>query len=118
MNKASSGWYITDYVYANYYEVIGSKTKAITAYNKILKKENLDHYYFYKDAQKRMNELTKTNPKLLNELFYPSDRSDNKICKTDNERRTKIFELIRNLPEIKEDYLGAEIYMEPKHTVS
>lgn len=120
IDSAGKGWYITDYILANYYEVIGNKETAIKEYNEILKQDEHDHYFFYKDAQGRASELSKKNPKLLNELFYPSDRPDNEICKTDNEIQTKIFELVNNLPEVK-NCKGcdvASIYQEPKHTKS
>ena len=116
LNKASKGYFITDYIFANYYEVLGNKTKALKAYNDILKEDDHDHYFYYIEAQKRFNELSKPNPILLKELFYPSDRPDNEICKTDNERRTKIFDLIRNLPELKNNIFSVGVYKEPKHT--
>ena len=120
IDSAGKGWYITDFILANYYEVIGDKEQAISAYQEILAQDEHDHYSFYKDAQKRVDELSKLNPKLLNELFYPSDRTDIEICKTDNERRTKIFDLINNLPEVKncKNCNVVSIYQEPKNTKS
>jgi len=120
LDSAGRGWYITEFVWATYFEVTEKKDEAIKAYREILKQHGHDHYQFYKDAQERVNELMAQNPKLLTELFYPSDRPDNEICKTDNERRAKIFELISSLPEVK-NCEGCEtvfIYQEPKHTKS
>jgi len=77
LDNANKGWYITNYIWANYFEVINDTTKAINTYNKILKENNKDHYSYYSDSQKRINELKKPNPQLLNELYYPSDRPDN-----------------------------------------
>jgi len=120
IDSAGRGWYITDYILANYYEVIGNKEQAIKTYQDILAQDEHDHYFFYKDAQIRVSELSKQNPKLLTELFYPSVRPDNEICKTDNERRTKIFDLINNLVEVKncKSCNVVSIYQEPKHTKS
>ena len=120
IDSAGKGWYITDFILANYYEVISNKKQAIKAYQDILAQEDLNHYYFYKDAQERLNELSKPNPKLLTELFYPTDRPDNEICKTDNERRTKIFDLINNLQEVKncKNCNVVSIYQEPEQTKS
>ncbi len=120
IDSAGRHWYITDFILANYYEVIGNKEQAIKEYNEILRQDDHDHYFFYKDAQKRANELSKKNSKLLTELFYPSNRPDNEICKNDNERRTKIFDLIYNLPEVKncKSCDVVSIYQEPKHTKS
>ncbi len=120
LDSVAKGWYIVDYVISNYYEVIGNKDKALQSYYDIKKQESRDHYYYYKDALKRIEELNKPNPKLLNELYYPSDRPDNEICKTDNERRTKIFDLIDNLPEVKncKSCDGVSVYKEPKETKS
>lgn len=120
LDSAGRGWYIVDYVNANYYEVVGNKTKALQAYIKINNDKSIDHYYYYQDALKRIKELNKPTPKLLNELFYPSARSDNTICKDDNERRDKIFNLINDLPEVKAckacDVVS--IYKEPDETNS
>lgn len=120
LKKASRGWYLTDFIWANYYEVIGNKGQAIKAYREILKQDEHDHYTFYKDAQKRMSELSKPNAILLTEIYYPSDRQDIEICKTDNDKRTKIFDLINNLPEVKncKECDMVSIYQEPKHTKS
>jgi tetratricopeptide (TPR) repeat protein len=120
LDSAEKGWYITDFIWANYYEVVNKKEDAFKVYRKILKQDERDHYYFYKDAQDRIDELAKQNPKLLTELFYPSDRPDNEICETDNDRRTKIFELIGNLTEVEncEECNVILIHQEPKHTES
>lgn len=120
LDSAGRGWYIADYVNANYYEVVDNKTKALQAYIEIKNDKSIDHYYYYQDALKRIEELNKPAPKLLNELFYPSARSDNPICKDDNERRTKIFDLINDLPEVKacKTCDVVSIYKEPDETNS
>jgi hypothetical protein len=120
LDSAGRGSYISDYVYANYYEVVGNKTKALQAYLEIKNDKSIDHYYHYQDALRRIEELNKPAPKLLSELFYPSARSDNPICRTDNERRTKIFDLINDLPEVKACNTcdGVSIYKEPDETNS
>lgn len=120
LDSAGRSWYIVDYVNANYYEVVGNKQKALQAYIEIKNDKSIDHYYYYQDALKRIEELNKPTPKLLNELFYPSARSDNPICRTDNERRTKIFDLINDLPEVKacKTCDGISIYKEPDETNS
>jgi hypothetical protein len=120
LDSANTGWYITDYVVANYYEVAGKKDKALQAYYNIVKEESHDHYYFYRDALMRIQELKKANPALLTELFYPSERPDEEICQTDNERRTKIFDLIYEMPEVKDCKAcnSVSIYKEPKQTKS
>ncbi len=120
LDSAGRGWYIADYVNANYYELIGSKAKALQAYIEIKNDKSIDHYYYYQDVIKRIEELNKPAPKLINELFYPSARPDNPICTTDNERRTKLFNLINDLPEVKAcktcDVIS--IYKEPGETNS
>ena len=120
LDSAGRSWYIFDYVKANYYEVVGDKNKALQAYVEIKNDKSIDHYYYYQGALKRIEELNKPVPKLLNELFYPSARSDNPICKTDNERREKIFDLINQLPEVKacKTCDGISIYKEPDETNS
>ncbi len=120
LDSAGLGWYICDYVNANYYEVIGQKNKALQAYIEIKNDKSIDHYDYYQEALKRIVELSNPNPILLDELFYPSARSDNPICKTDNDRRTKIFDLINELPEVKscKSCDVVSIYKEPKETNS
>ncbi len=120
LDSAGRGSYISDYVNANYYEIIGNKRKALQTYLEIKNDKSIDHYYYYQDALKRIEELNKRTPKLLNELFYPSARSDNLICKDDNERRRKIFDLINDLPEVNacKTCNGVSIYKEPDETNS
>jgi tetratricopeptide (TPR) repeat protein len=120
LDSAGRSWYITDYIHANYYEVIGNKNKALQLYKEIKEDKSKDHYYYYQDALKRIEELNKPNSKLLKELFYPSERTDKDICYTDNERRDKIFNLIYNLPEVKacKTCDGVLIFKEPKETKS
>jgi len=120
LDSAGRGLYIADYVNANFYEVVGKKHKALQEYTEIKNNKSINHYYYYQDALKRIEELNRPAPKLLDELFYPSARSDNPICKVDNERRTKIFELIYDLPEVKacKSCDIVSIYKEPDETNS
>jgi len=117
---STSGYYITDYVKANYLEVIGEKEKALEAYLEIKSNKSMDHYHHYRFALKRIDELSKSEPILLDELFYPSLRSDKEICITDNKTRTKIFDIISALPEIKslDKPYAMYIYQEPEETKS
>lgn len=120
LDSAGRILYIANYVNANYYEVVGNRMKALQAYNAIKNDKSINHYYYYQDALKRIEELNKPSPKLLHELFYPSSRSDNPICKDDNERRDKIFDLINDLPEVKacKTCNLVSIYKEPDETNS
>lgn len=120
IDSAGRGWYIVDFINANYYELIGDKDKALKAYLQIKNDKSIDHYEYYQDALKRIAELNKPKPKLLDELFYPSARSDNEICKTDNARRDSVFKIVYDLPEVKAcascDVVS--IYKEPDETNS
>jgi len=120
IDSAGNGYYIADFILANYFEVIRNKELALNVYNQILAQEEHDHYYYYQDAKKRVVELRKKNPDLLTELFYPSDRPDDEVCNADNERRTKIFDLISNLPEV-ENCKGCDVvsvYQDARHAKS
>ena len=84
LDKVGKGYYITTFIWANYYEVVGKKNIALDAYIGIKNQKESDHYFYYKDALQRIEELNRPNSKLLTELYYPSNRSDNEICITDN----------------------------------
>ena len=120
LDRVSKNWYNTDFIWANYNEVIGNRAEAISGYRAILEHDDYDHYFYFKDAQQRAEQLSKPGAILLTELFYPSDRPDNEICKTDNLTRNKIFEMIDTLAEVKacRECNGLSIYQEPKQTKS
>ena len=101
LSQAGKGWYITEYINANFYEVLGEKELAIKKYEEIESDILMDHYYHYKHAQKRLIELNKPNPKLLTELFFPTDRPDAEITISDKGIRKKMFDTIYKLPECK-----------------
>lgn len=79
LSYASKGWYITNYIFANFYEVVGDTTRAISAYQEILDDGSYGHYLHYEYAKKRMENLTSETPVLLKELYYPSERPDKRI---------------------------------------
>lgn len=93
--------YICDYSLGNYYECIGNKAEAFKIYNSIKQNKSIKHYAYYKLAVNRLEELQKNNPKLLNEIYFPTGNPSFEICDSDNENRTKIFDLVQNLPESK-----------------
>jgi tetratricopeptide (TPR) repeat protein len=89
LDSAGKGIYM--YEKANFFEAIGNRSKALEIYLEIKKDKSIDHYYYYQDALKRIEELRKPNAKLLREIHYKSSRSDKEICRTDNARRERIF---------------------------
>lgn len=106
------GYYIYDYALANYYETVGDKTNALKIYKTIKDNKRFRHYAYHPLAVKRFEELEKKNPKLLDELYYPTGNPDFEIAKSDNENRSKIFEMIQNMPECKE--YGITIHESPQ----
>lgn len=92
----------TDYATANYYECIGNKTEALKIYTAIKNDKSIKHYFYYKLAVNRFIELQKSNPKLLNEIYFPTNNPSFEICDSDYENRSKIMELMENLPDNKE----------------
>lgn len=101
LSQPGIGWYITEFINANFLEVIGEKDSAILKYEEIVSDILRDHYYHYKHSKKRLIELKKENPKLLTELFFPTDRPDAEITITDNGIRSKMFDTIFKLPECR-----------------
>lgn len=101
INKIGKGFYIYDYALGNYYESIGEKTQAQKVYDSIKKDKSIKHYAYYKLAVNRLEELEKSNPKLLNEIYFPTGNPSFEIADSDNENRTKIFDLMDKLPENK-----------------
>lgn len=95
------GFYIYDYALGNYYESIGEKIQALKVYDSIKQDKRIKHYAYYKLAVNRLEELEKSNPKLLNEIYFPPGNPSFEICDSDNENRNKIFDLIDKLPENK-----------------
>ncbi|SMC87032.1 hypothetical protein SAMN06296427_11123 [Moheibacter sediminis] len=115
LSKAGVGWYITNFINANFYEVIGNKEMAIKKYEEIVSDISMDHYYHYRHSKIRLLELKKSNPKLLTELFYPSDRSDAKITVSDNGIRNKVFDTIWSIPECK-NCGSVSVFKEPRES--
>nr|WP_315149274.1 DUF5301 domain-containing protein [uncultured Flavobacterium sp.] len=103
----------TNYATANYYECIGNKTEALKIYTAIKNDKSIKHYFYYKLAVNRFIELQKSNSKLLNEIYFPTNNPSFEICDSDNENRTKIMELMQNLPENKE-WAGTSILESPQ----
>ncbi|EJL59837.1 hypothetical protein PMI10_04023 [Flavobacterium sp. CF136] len=95
------GNYISDYCRGNYYECIGEKSGAIKIYNSIKQDKSIKHYAYYELAINRLEDLQKNNPKFLDEIYFPTGNPNFEICDSDNENRTKIFDLVQNLPESK-----------------
>lgn len=101
INKIGKGFYIYDYALGNYYESIGEKMQAQKVYDSIKQDKRIKHYAYYKLAVNRLEELEKSNPKLLNEIYFPPGNPSSEIADSDNENRTKIFDLMDKLPENK-----------------
>ena len=84
------------FIYANFYETIGKKKEALEIYKTIQKEKEISHFVYYKLAVKRIAELEKENPILLDSVYFETGRPDFEASKVDNER------IIR---EIKRDSL-------------
>jgi hypothetical protein len=106
-------WHGDDFALGNYYESIGKKDSALKLYEKIKKDKSIKHYAYYKWAVKRFDELNKNNPNLLNEIYFPTKNPSFEVCKSDNENRTRIFDLVQNLPE-SNGWTGAAILDYPQ----
>ncbi len=105
------------FIYANFYETIGKKNEALNIYKTIQKDKGINHFVYYKLAVERIKELEKLNPILLNSVYYETGRPDFEVCDADNENRTKVIELVRELPEVKDKYeknAGISILEAPK----
>lgn len=63
---------IKDYALGNYYETIGDKINAIKVYNKIKNDNKVKHYTYYELTTNRLNELSKSNAKLLDDMYFPT----------------------------------------------
>lgn len=64
-------------------------------------------------AVARLTELQKNNPKLLNEIYFPTNNPGFEICDSDNENRIKIMKLMESLPE-NQDWAGTAILESPQ----
>ncbi|KFF07892.1 tetratricopeptide repeat protein [Flavobacterium hydatis] len=107
------GYYIYDYALANYYECVGNKTEALKIYKKIQEDKTIKHYAYYKLAVNRLDKLQKNNAKLLDEIYYPTQNPNFEIADSDNENRTKIFNLMQDLPE-NQEWAGTSIIESPQ----
>ena len=101
--------YLTDFARANYFESVGDKKNAFEIYRKIKNDKEIKHYAYYKLAASRLDELSKGNPKLLNEIYFPTGNPNFEIADSDDENRTKIFNLFENLSEVIK--CGCEVYI-------
>lgn len=99
IDSIGKGWYIYDYALGNYYESVGNKNEAFKVYDAIKRDKSIKHYAYYKLAVNRHEELKKSNSKLLNEIYFPTGNPSFEICDSDNENRSKIFQLMQELPE-------------------
>jgi len=105
-----------DYVKANYFEIIDAKNTALEMYKKSIEEdETRKHFVHYKLSVERIKELEKQNPKLLDEIYFVTGNPSFEVCDSDDENRSKIFDLISNLDEIKNDpeCNGTWIYEDP-----
>lgn len=105
------------FIYANFYETIGKKNEALKIYRTIQKDKGINHFVYYKLAVERIKELEKQNPILLNSVYYETGRPDFEVCDSDNENRTKVIELVRELPEVEDKFeknAGISILEAPK----
>jgi tetratricopeptide (TPR) repeat protein len=104
------------FIYANFYETIGKRKEALDIYKSIQKDKGINHFVYYKLSVKRIEELEKENPILLNNVYFPTGRPDFEVCDADNENRTKIMELIGELQEVQnlKNWNSTEIFEAPK----
>ncbi|GGP01408.1 hypothetical protein GCM10010992_01660 [Cloacibacterium rupense] len=106
--------YLTDYARANYYECVGDKKQAFKIYEKIKNDKSIKHYAYYQLAANRYNELSKPNPKLLNEIYFPTGNPNFDIADSDDVNRSKIFDLFLNMPEVNKCKCGVYIVESPQ----
>lgn len=104
------------YALGNYYESIGDKTSALKTYKHNLEDDkSRKHFIYYQWTERRVDELEKNKP-LLNEVFFPTRNPSFEICEVcnvDNEKRTKIMELLKRMPENQNDWLSTTILESP-----
>ena len=65
-----------DFIYGNYYEVLNKRNQAMDLYRNIQEDKSLKRFFFYQLAIDRINELDKKEPKLLNEIYFPTGNPD------------------------------------------
>lgn len=92
------------FIYANFYETIGQKKEALKKYRTIQKDKKINNCIYYKLAVDRINELEKENPILLNNVYFQTGRPDFEICDSDTKNRSKVMELVSELPEVKDKF--------------
>ncbi len=102
IDSVNNSSYLYDFINGNYYETIGKKKTALEIYNKIKKDKSIKHFVFYGLAINRIAELEKKNPKLLDEIYFPTDRPDFKDCDDDGKNRNKIFDTINKIKEVSD----------------
>jgi hypothetical protein len=113
VDSIRKSYYIYNYALANYNESVGNKNEAFKIYNKIKDNKSIKHYAYYNLAVNRFEELKKDNPKLLNEIYFPTGNPSFDIADSDNKNRTKIFNLMEKLPENK-NWAGTRIVESPQ----
>ena len=113
VDSIRKGYYIYDFALANYNESVGNKDEAYKIYSMIKNNKSIKHYAYYKLAVNRFEELERVNPKLLNEIYFPTRNPSFEIADSDNENRTKIFSLMEKLPE-NQDWAGTRIVESPQ----
>ena len=101
VDSIRKSYYIYDYALANYNESVGNRDEAYKIYSTIKNNKSIKHYAYYKLAVNRFEELEKDNPKILNEIYFPTGNPSFDIADSDNENRAKIFDLMHKLPENK-----------------
>lgn len=101
VDKIGQGFYIYDYALATYYETVGNKDEALKIYSEIKSNKEIKHYAYYPWAVARYEELNKDNPKLLDEIYFPTENPSFEIADSDDDNRHKIFDIIFALPEAK-----------------
>ena len=106
--------YLTDYARANYYESVKDNKNAFKIYEKIKNDKSIKHYAYYKLAINRYNELLKPNPKLLDEIYFPTGNPNFDIADSDDENRNKIFDFFMNMPEVEKCKCGVNIVESPQ----
>lgn len=101
IDKIGPGFYIYDYALANYFEAKGNKTEALALYTSIKENKEIKHYTYYSWAVTRLEELSKSEPALLNEIYFPTHNPNFEIAASDDKNRNKIFEMVFAMPESK-----------------
>lgn len=112
-------WNGNYYALGNYYESVGDKSSALKTYKYNLEDDkSRKHFIYYIWTQKRVEELEKNRP-LLNEIFFPTRNPSFEICKIcviDNRKRTKIMDLMMEIPENQEDWSSTSVIESPYDT--